>query len=575
MKFRQRLFGSVKVILTLILIFPMAAYAHLISITPTIPFPASVVATSSATATFTVTNITSRTNVTVIDQSNFASGSGFSIASSTCGTLLTPGQSCAIQVTLQAASTAQTMTGMLKEWAQPSADGVQYPLSVNVIAGSTVLPNISLVPVNSAGLPAVRDPITAQHAGNWLLVSGSTGSFHDFNRDFITGLYVFNPSTTQSTFMSYSSTNLPLVVKQQLTSTNPQYLEDGDTLYIIGGFYTPDNVNWTTLNTITAINIPGMINAILNNNTNLAPFVTYNTSIPQFKVTGGQLGKIGNYFYLTFGQDCEGGDYCAPPPPSSSQTYTDSIYQFTADPTLASVTIVNTVTHADLDGSGWRRRDYTLMPFMLGTTQTLFAQGGPFTPGDNALVWTNGIYFGANLQPASMNNNFINQQANQYLSPNLSMYSVSNNQSYAATFSGLSNLYWATNGLNYNNSTLYGNILDLISYDSSGNVQEYANLQPLCSGQPLASCLYMGLAGEFIPNGSFYDSRHILQLDQLPQNTPTLVGYVYGGLVSTQQAIFTNPPSPSVASNQVYAVYVTPAGSSTNWQNITNLFPGN
>jgi hypothetical protein len=466
----------------------------------------------------------------------------------------------------------QTVSGQLKEWAKPTADGVQFPFSVTVTSG---LPNVTLVPLsstrllpNSNALPALRDPIIGTNSGNWLIVSGSLGGFHDFTNNFNTSIYVYNPATGQIYSELISSTNLPSAVTQQLSSMDTNFLQDGDTLYIIGGYYnTPSTNNYTTLQTITSINIPGMINAVINNNPDLAAFVNYNnTSYPQFKVTGGQLGKIGNNFYLSYGQDCE-GNYCI-----ISQVYTNSIYEFSTGPTLASVTFLNTVTHGDLDGSGWRRRDYALVPFMQGSTETLFAMGGPFTPGNDALVWTNGISFDVNI---NFNDSYINQQANQYLSPHLSMYSASQSLSYEATFSGLSNLYWTTSGLGYNNSTPYGNILDLISSDASGNTQEYANLQPLCSGQPLASCEYMGLAGHFIPAGSAYDSRGILQLDQLSQNSPTLIGYVYGGLVSPVPEIFVTP-DPTSASNQVYGVYVTPAGSgAVSWQNITNMYAGN
>lgn len=553
---------KMKIILSILLFFPLATYAHLISITATTPFPATVPASSTTLATFTVTNIASRVSVTAVNQSHFSQSSGLSIASSTCGALLAPRQTCTIQVSLQASTALQTVTGALKIWAQPSADGVEYPIRVTVSAN---LPDITLQPINSAGLPALRDPVVAENAGEWLIVSGSTGDFHDFNRDFITSLYVYNPMTSAIYSESVSATNLPATVQNQLISSDPEYLQDGDTLYIIGGFYTPNNVNWVTLNTITAINIPGMINAIKNNVTDLAPFVSYNTTIPQFKVTGGQLGKIDNYFYLAFGQDCE-GNYCA-----DSQHYTNSIYQFSTDPTLSSITLINTATHGDLDGSGWRRRDYTLAPFKSNNADTLFALGGPFTPGSEADVWTNGIHIHSDLHT---NDNFINQQANQYLAPVLSMYSANKSTTYVATFSGLSNLYWASNGLNYDNTTPYGNILDLISADASGTVQEYANLTPLCSGQPLASCLYMGLAAHFIPIDTYYDSRGILQLDQLPESGPTLVGYVYAGLVSSGQDIF--DASPNNATNQVYAVYVTPAGlGPISWRNITNLYPGN
>ena len=368
-----------------------------------------------------------------------------------------------------------------------------------------------------------------------------------------------------------STSDLDPEIKKQLASSSPQFIQSGNTLYIIGGFYTADNHTWTTLNTITSIDVPGMISAVISGDSHLNQYTHVRTDIPEFSVTGGQIGQIGNYFYLTYGQNCEGGSYC------TVQKYTNSIYKFVTDPTLVSTRIIETVHHQDKDNSGWRRRDYNLAPFKSGTTDSLFAMGGPFTQGANALVWTNGILFDGNLKA---NDHFINQQANQYSSPFLSMYSASSQIGYVATFSGLSNLYWSTSGLAYNNTTPYGNILDLIRVDSNG-VQEFANTQPVCgTGTSLENCLYMGLSATFIPASTHYDSRSILQLDQLPQDTPTVVGYIYGGLVSFDQTIFELPPNssagPSTATNQVYAIVVTPRDSVTsNWQSITDLYPGN
>lgn len=568
-KMHQKLKGM----LSILLLCPMISFAHLISITATQPFPVNIPATSSASATFTVTNISSRATVTVIDQSSFPATSGLSISSSTCGNLLGPQQSCVIQLALQAPSTAQVIQTALKEWAKPTADGVQYPINITITPAPN-LPVITLESVNSSLLPAFRDPVVAQNLNNWLILSGSTGNFHDFNKVFNTDIYVYNPATLQIYSVPISNTDLDPEIKKQLASSSPQFIQDGNTFYIIGGFYTADNVTWDTLNTISSFDVPGMIQAVINGQTSLNQYAHVRTDIPEFRVTGGQLGKINSHFYLSFGQLCQGGSYC------TVQNYTNSIYEFIIDPTLATIILVNTVTHQDNDGSGWRRRDYTLAPFMRGSTETLFAMAGPFTPGNDAFVWTNGILFDETIQS---NDRFINQQANQYSSANLSMYSASKNIAYVATFSGLSNLYWATNGLIFDNTTPYGNILDLISSDATGNVREYANFQPMCSEQPLASCLYMGLGAEFIPIASYFDNRSILQLDQLSPNTKTLVGYVYAGLLSTEQNIFAlppppqpNPPSPTYATNQVYAVYVTPSGpGALSWKDITNLYPGN
>lgn len=564
-KCQQNHWSRVSFVLGFILLFPMLAHAHLISISATKPFPGRVDSATLTVATYRVTNISSRAYVTAINQTSFPDDSGLSIYSSTCGSLLGPGQSCTIQVSLKALSAGHVAKGELKVWAKPTADAVQFP--INVTVSGTTLPDITLKAVKSTGLPAIRGPVFAVNAGKWLIVSGSKGNFHNFNTDFITDMYVYNPGTGQVFTHSISTANFPAAVQAQLASADSEFLQDGDTLFIIGGFYTDDNINWVTLNTITAINVPGIMNAIINNVADLSSFVKVNTNIPQFRVTGGQLGKIGTDFYLAFGQECT-GDYC-----SESQVYTNSIYRFSTDPALTSINIINTVTHGDSDGSGWRRRDYTLAPFRIGNSEHLFAMAGPFTPGQEADVWTNGISFDANLQS---NDDFINQQANQYESPLLSMYSAKSKKTYFATFSGLSNLYWGLNGLVYDNTTPYGNILDLISLDeASGTVQEYAHLTPLCSGKPLASCLYMGLGADFFPMGNYFDKRRVLLLDKLPQNKSTLIGYVYAGLVSFEQNIFTTP-SPSKATNKVYAIYVTPSGSGdVKWQNITNLEPGN
>ncbi len=545
-------------LISAMIFFSTVVHAHLISINPITPFPESVSAGSINNASFKVTNISAHVNVTVIDQSNFSASSGLSITSSTCGSILRPNQSCIINMSLQVVNGGRVIQGELKEWAKPTADAVKYPFQVFVSQG---LPNITLKPVTNGGLPALREPIIATSNGNWLIVSGSLGNFHDFNLNFITDIYVYNPVTKQ--LYSQSMGSLPLDVQNQLQSSDPEFLHDGDTLYIIGGFYTDNNTNWTTLNTITSINVPGMMNAIINN-APIAPFVHFIAGTPNFNVTGGQLGKIGPYFYLAYGQDCE-GNYCA-----TSQTYTDSIYQFTMNPSLSTPpTIITSITHPDSDNSGWRRRDYNLVPLKLGQTDMLFAMGGPFTQ-DTALVWTNGILFNELIQA---NNSFINQQANQYSDGVFSMYSSKMNASYAVSMSGLSNLYWSPGGLIFDNTTPYGNILDLISVDANSHVHEFANLAPLCSGQPLQNCLYMGLSANFVRVDEFYDERGILLLDTLPQNSPTLVGYLYGGLVSTVQQPFGGP---NQVSNQVYEIYVTPSTTDTiNWQNITNLFPGN
>jgi photosystem II stability/assembly factor-like uncharacterized protein len=125
----------------------MPAFAHLISITPTTPFPSTVNALSITTAVYTVTNLTTKAPLTIIDQSDFPTG--LSISASTCHAPIQPKQSCNITLQFNAPATAQTISMKLKEWASPSDDGVQYPINITVessfssllVAAGTVNPS--------------------------------------------------------------------------------------------------------------------------------------------------------------------------------------------------------------------------------------------------------------------------------------------------------------------------------------------------------------------------------------------------------------------------------------------------
>lgn len=566
-------FFSAKLLLILNIFLPLVASAHLLEITASSPFPSTVAATTATLATFTVTNV-SNTKLIAEDISHFPDDSGLSVISTTCGELLEPQDNCTLQLSLDAKWTGDTITTALKIWAKPRFDIAYYPIHVHVTRS---VPEITLKAVTPSPhkpqLEKFREPMVAKHAGKWLILSGSYGNFHDFDNDFNPDIYVYDPHTGKIKSVVIADTNLPDDVKKQLSSSVPVFTQDKDTLYIVGGYYNDKQAQtYKTLNTVTLVDVPGMMEAVLAGNTNLKRFVAYcseNTTTPcpdNFQVTGGQLEKLGHHLYLTYGHNCE-GFYCA-----ISQVYSNAIYKFIAKPNYHHNTVyiknIDSVVHDNLDGSGWRRRDYSLAPFKWHGADALLAMAGPFTPGPNADVWTNGIIFNQHIEYDS---NFMSQQANQYANANLAMYSAKTDTSYVATFAGLSNLYWSQDGLVYDNTTPYGNILDLISADHHG-VREYVHFDPMCSDKPLIKCLYMGIGAEFIPANDYYDHRGVLELDELPSHHKTLVGYIYGGLVSYSQEPFDDTDETFVT-NQVYEVYVKPsAQGKVDWQNVTNVY---
>jgi hypothetical protein len=84
----------------------------------------------------------------------------------------------------------------------------------------------------------------------------------------------------------------------------------------------------------------------------------------------------------------------------------------------------------------------------------------------------------------------------------------------------------------------------------------------------------MGVTGVFVrANTQYYGLRNVVQLDNLPTNGPTLVGYIYGGISTTSQQIIGDPTPPT---NAIYAVYINRAvGGTVKWNYISNFVTGN
>lgn len=172
---------SAKLMICLSLLFPKIGFAHIITITATSPFPSTIFTSATATATFRVTNVTSKVPITVIDQSRFPAGSGLSILSSTCGNLMGPGQSCMITLQLQTPAEPQTIHAELREWAKPSADGVRFPFTIAVVrppqfivtpstgTGGSISPNTQQTVISGASLVFTATPNAGFAVNQWLL----------------------------------------------------------------------------------------------------------------------------------------------------------------------------------------------------------------------------------------------------------------------------------------------------------------------------------------------------------------------------------------------------------------------
>ena len=256
------------------------------------------------------------------------------------------------------------------------------------------------------GAPKLQSFVIAQSSsGNeWLLVGGRTNGFHGFAPPDDPNFSYANANTriwvidldSAPHVASYDLGKLPaalMPVRDQLSSTNMQGYQDGNTLYLTGGY----GINYggagslVTYSMLTAINVDNLIKAVSSGRESDVPAQIRFSGDPtgRLQVTGGEMLKLGDYFYLVFGQSFI-GQYTpcvvpsTPPAPACQQVYTDQVRRFrvTRD-SNGNPVIDNNSYWAFQDSANFHRRDLNITPTILvDGTEGIAAYSGVFVPPD-------------------------------------------------------------------------------------------------------------------------------------------------------------------------------------------------
>ena len=205
--------------------------------------------------------------------------------------------------------------------------------------------------------------------GKWIILGGRIDGLHQRQpfaafqeNDNNKSVYVIDPVANQT--WSTSIDVLSTVLFEQLQSTNQEFYQRGNTLYIMGGYgYSATQNDHITYDKLTAIDVDGLANAVINN-TNIVSFFRQ-ISNSNLAVTGGHLGFLNDVFYLCGGQYFE-GRYNPQGPnhgPGFIQNYTDEIRTFEISDDGTNLSILN--YSAQNDTNNLHRRDYNLAPQIL------------------------------------------------------------------------------------------------------------------------------------------------------------------------------------------------------------------
>ncbi|MCB9227481.1 MAG: T9SS type A sorting domain-containing protein [Chitinophagales bacterium] len=410
--------------------------------------------------------------------------------------------------------------------------------------------NLSLEPLTIQNLGGIQAYAFGQYNGKWLIVGGRLDGLHQ-RQPFAafdiaghnTNIYVVDPENQQIWTSSISA--LPTSISEQLSSTNMQFIQEGNYLYCIGGYgYSNTFSDHVTYNSLTAIDVPNTINAIINGTNFTSFFRQINDN--EFQVTGGRLDKIGQNYYLLGGQNFIGRYNPMGPNngPGFIQEYTNEIRIFTITDDGTNINITHLSPYTDT--VNLHRRDYNALPQIMPNGKegiTMFSGVFQYIADVPFLNCVN-----IDSSGYTVNNNF-QQFYNHYHCPAIPLYTEQNNMMHNVFFGGIAQYYDNNGTLVQDDNVPFVNTIANVTRDANGTMLE--------TKLNIEMPNLLGASAEFIPNLNLkHYENGVIKLDSIP-NQKTLLGYIYGGIASTAPNIFfINDGTQSSASNVIYKVFI-------------------
>ncbi|KAB2917658.1 MAG: hypothetical protein F9K23_04555 [Bacteroidetes bacterium] len=433
---------------------------------------------------------------------------------------------------------------------------------------------VTLEEVNSDFAPALQSFAWAQAGGELLILGGRTNGFHNFSGT----SSVFTPKRRNTYFYvvdldssKTDSLSIPAAFLDRLSATNMEYYHEGNTLYCIGGYGvsgkgcdvdSPPASCYQTFPYLTAINVPAAITAIQNQNSAaLASAITSSAADDRLRVTGGELHKIGNWYYLVFGQN-----FNTIYNPNSTGIYTNEVRRFQIDNSGTTPKITGYAADTcTWDDSSFHRRDLVVLEsYDVNGNPNITVYGGVFTPQAN-IDYQTPIYISqadatTGATTITTDNNFL-QQFNQYAAPNIAFYDAASKTTYTTILGGITQYYYDDKGnlVNSNNTQdpmPFSNYATTIVRTGSSTAVEYPQQSPTLPG-------YLGSEAIFVPHVSIVLSQgrqKTIDMAKLPKSTDSkgiMLGYMYGGIES-KASQSTSDPNSTVSSKRIFKVYLKP-----------------
>lgn len=333
-------------------------------------------------------------------------------------------------------------------------------------------------------------------------------------------------------------------ITEQLLSTNMNFTQVDNDLYITGGFgYSTEIQDHTTFPYLIKIDVNKLLNSILSGMDIKNCFKYIKNDL--FAVTGGNLTFMNDYFYLVGGHKFN-GRYNPMGHSTFQQEYTNQVRRFQIKEILGNLELIeiNKIT----DPINLRRRDYNLVPQV--NNNELY-----FTIFSGVFQLNADLPF---LYPVNIYDNKIEaiHEFSQYLSnyhtAHLPIYNSQRNEMFTIFFGGISQYFYNENNELVNDEDVpFVKTISCVKRNNNGEFDEIL--------LPIKMDNYKGASGEFIFNSKIeLLKEQVFDYSILKLNESILIGYIVGGINSNSLNPFsTNNSANTNADNSIYQVKLT------------------
>lgn len=400
------------------------------------------------------------------------------------------------------------------------------------------------------GAPGLQSFISANYDGKWVLIGGRTNGYHqsggkdtDFSRlEANQKIWVIDTvGAAPHRVYSYAVSLLPerlAAVKDQWLASNFSYFQDGDTLYIAGGYGENSSHKWVTYPVLSVVSLPDLIDGVIQGK-DFSNSISF-TQSDLVESAGGNLIKLDDgLFYLVMGHIFMGRytDFEAQNENRSKrawQQYLGEIRKLRISRAGDGTPAVSLVaTYSDPE---FRRRDLNVTYSMGEDGQTLdgAAYGGVFTK--DQLNFTHPVYFGPDAAPYV--DRAFEQKMSAYACAKLLIFDRHEKTMYTTFFGGISRWFWNYDLGRFEEARLTGDKTKEVYYDGLEWIDEISTLArrsratyefvqpenklPAAMGSEAVLFLLPGLK-------RVHEKTNILDIQQF-EGKRTFVGYLYGGI---------------------------------------------